>query len=209
MAWGYAAGGILLRLRRQTRKLAAPGTKRSADLKSRREQDREPMHRGAGCGKKREGDGDEAMRICGAYGSGSRGDVRGAGNHGRISCESRFDDGERPVDAIPKEYGGGGGLDARGEIQLQANGGNEHIRSPDDAHRHVQQFSVLEDFGTGGAEGRAEGHGFKREAGGGAESLFRILQHGAGGGGRFETGRFFDALWKPADVARRRAHHLE
>lgn len=60
----------------------------------------------------------EAIWIGNGWADGDRCDMRGARGGAGAGGESGDDDGEKPVDAIREEYGGGGRFDAGGEIWI-------------------------------------------------------------------------------------------
>ena len=104
------------------------------------------------------GDDNEAIEIGDGGVAGEWGGLRGAGcGTGWAGGESGDDDGKESIDALRKKYGGGG-FDACGEIQFQADAGDELVRACGDAHRAVELFSVREDFGTGGSGREARGY---------------------------------------------------
>src|SRR5215470_2218772 len=89
------------------------------------------------------------------------------GNGGE-SLEHR---GKEPIAALLEEYGGGRGSHARGKIWFQAHAGNELLRPSGNAHRAVQQRSVLENFRDGCAGREDGGHRPQGQAGGGAKGF--------------------------------------
>src|SRR5260370_5355282 len=110
----------------------------------------------------------------------------GGGGADRESGEHR---GEGATRAVFQEHGGSGRGHAGGEIQFQADAGNEYVRAPDDAHRAVESFILLEDFGGGSARCENLRQRSEGQAGGGGADFVRILHDGARESGRFETGR--------------------
>ena len=113
----------------------------------------------------------EANWIDDSGGAGNWSGLRGARNGGRTGSESGDDDGERAIDAVREEHGGCSRFDAGGEIWLQADAGDELVRARGDAHRAVEQFSVLENFRAGRSGGENGGHGSQGKAGGGIETV--------------------------------------
>ncbi len=104
--------------------------------------------------------------------AGQRGNVCGAGcGTGGAGGESSDYDGEESVDALREKHGGGRGLDAGGEIWLQADSGDELVWACGDAHRAVELFFVREDFGADGAGVQTDGRGWEGQTGGGVEGV--------------------------------------
>src|SRR6266852_1222031 len=99
----------------------------------------------AGCGD--DGVYGGGQCVCAASGSSSSKCAArpvAGGESGEWVCESGSG-------AIREKHGGGSRSDAGGEVWLQAFAGDEFVRAPGDAHRAIEQYILLKDFGADGA----------------------------------------------------------